>query len=649
MADFPQTRLFAEHTSAAVRGPAGLQQDIADEIADHLACHAESHAEADPAAAQTAAIRAFGDPQQVARELRHIHLGDQIVFQRIMIAVLAVVVLAMSLTAHLSWSANRETARQFAEMNKNLASLVEAQRAATLPKSEPALVPALPPAEKQARIKVFCCTFPDRKPIAGQAITISAEPPSGSQVPSSVYFPRQLHTGPDGWVTTEPLPLGLYTISTRPIQPEEQQSFTPIQVSGSVWLSKHGEDAELHLVLDSRMTQEIRIDVPPELSWDREVEAPAWITFETDPDPSSSSPPNVSGARVRYTYPVRFGAWTRVKGLIPGPAKVYLGLPGLAYYSSASTLRQPGGYRPTVAGTRIGEINVPSESGRIVIPFALPQEDRIVGTIHTGSRERPLANTRVEFLLLAKEGPDQNSCFVQREVVRTNDEGQFVTFARRGYAQRLAGVDLFELSPDTPRFWPVRQVRGPGWTIAIPWHTTDGIPAILHWPLADPVCDPIRVFRVASGETRYECDLSLLGTLRCTFTGLDSLALSDREAVGAAKIIWRTPKESGRSLEGAQQVTLPSQSECDVLLFSGKYSVDVRLPLIEREADVPDLERHSVSARKNAFPVEIKPGQRFDLMIPVDDLSKWKRESTGWYQRAGSPPATAPATQPARP
>jgi len=71
--------------ASAVRGSAALRDDIADEINDHLTCKVDEQSCTDRSEAETKAIKSFGDPKEVARELRHIHLGDRIMFQKIMV------------------------------------------------------------------------------------------------------------------------------------------------------------------------------------------------------------------------------------------------------------------------------------------------------------------------------------------------------------------------------------------------------------------------------------------------------------------------------------------------------------------------------------------------------------------------------------
>ena len=113
MSSVPQREPVVDRIVDLIRGPAGLREDIADELADHLASHAAESGIRDSQVAMGEAVQAFGDPKQVARELRAVHLGAQIMFQKVMIVVLLVVVCVMGAVTYFTLSTTREITRRW--------------------------------------------------------------------------------------------------------------------------------------------------------------------------------------------------------------------------------------------------------------------------------------------------------------------------------------------------------------------------------------------------------------------------------------------------------------------------------------------------------------------------------------------------------
>jgi hypothetical protein len=116
---------LAERLAAMVRGPERLREDIADEIADHLASHAEENEQADIEQPWVEAERAFGDPKQVARDLRRVHLGDLIMFQRILAICMIVVAAATAVTAYFSWSSMTAMSERMEGTTEAMATVTE--------------------------------------------------------------------------------------------------------------------------------------------------------------------------------------------------------------------------------------------------------------------------------------------------------------------------------------------------------------------------------------------------------------------------------------------------------------------------------------------------------------------------------------------
>lgn len=93
--------------------PAELRRDIVDEIADHLTCATRREQLAgriDETEAQRRAIDRFGDPVRLARKLWFDALWEQIMSQRLLIAMCAATVLISAAALGLAWSTlNRQS------------------------------------------------------------------------------------------------------------------------------------------------------------------------------------------------------------------------------------------------------------------------------------------------------------------------------------------------------------------------------------------------------------------------------------------------------------------------------------------------------------------------------------------------------------
>src|SRR5690242_13448383 len=84
--------------------PAQLRRDIEDELADHLACayQRELDRSGDPAQAERAALDRFGNPKKIARQLWLQAMKEILMNQRIQLA--AVVLLAVAVFAVIAFS-----------------------------------------------------------------------------------------------------------------------------------------------------------------------------------------------------------------------------------------------------------------------------------------------------------------------------------------------------------------------------------------------------------------------------------------------------------------------------------------------------------------------------------------------------------------
>jgi len=90
--------------------PSSLRQDIADELADHLQCAftRELHLTRDEQAAQQNTLHRFGDPRAIARKLWFDALREQIMSQRLTLALTSVMTLACMAASGLAWATFQE-------------------------------------------------------------------------------------------------------------------------------------------------------------------------------------------------------------------------------------------------------------------------------------------------------------------------------------------------------------------------------------------------------------------------------------------------------------------------------------------------------------------------------------------------------------
>lgn len=142
--------------------PGSLRGDIADELADHLACalSRELRRTDDPAAAEKAVLTRFGNPATVARRLWWDAMKENIVKDRIMIAVMVVLVVLALGASLLTWQSLRE-GRQF-----NAVMLARLEQLARSP--EPAK-PAVPDNWAKAVVRVM---EKGGKPLSGMYVSL---------------------------------------------------------------------------------------------------------------------------------------------------------------------------------------------------------------------------------------------------------------------------------------------------------------------------------------------------------------------------------------------------------------------------------------------------------------------------------------------
>jgi hypothetical protein len=163
--------------------------DIADEINDHLACRRSELEDngVEPAAAEHQARRSFGDARRIARQIFWIHHGERIMSQRLLWAVIGLVLVALLANLYMQQ-------RSTAAMNAAIAKLTEQMGRGQPPTAE-------------ARIKVV---DEAGQPRAGVKLTVSGANPSPFL--SNATYWREFESDADGMIRTGPIILGEYKL-----------------------------------------------------------------------------------------------------------------------------------------------------------------------------------------------------------------------------------------------------------------------------------------------------------------------------------------------------------------------------------------------------------------------------------------------------
>lgn len=629
--------------AAMVRGPQSLREDIADEIADHLACHEEDEPAADPAAAHAAAVRAFGNAEQIARELRAIHLGDLIMFQKITIAALVVIVAGMAATAYFSYQSSRQTAAQFAqtaekfdEMNQQLTELVELQRSALPKELAPPPAPTPPPAQKSTeshvRLRLRCGIAPNDEPAASWTVRVRLNaPPFNSQTYT---------TDADGWVTTNPLPRIQpgYLVTCSEPGPEAADDDGRAGYRHRVHLDANATDSQEHrITVASRADREVSMRWPDGISWDRSKMSEARIRFIGD---------GGSGYQSRVQTIDLFKP-NRVSGLLPGKAQVWLGLRGI-FEDKPDPTGNAGFLKPEEvdnAWYRIAEIAIPESDATIEIPMNLEPAEAITGILYDGTRDKSVSDT--DFQLMCRVSSTNRSVPtysssaggstgpIHQQYLRTDAQGRFTTWVIRSLPESPATPGR-PVRPSEARSFDVNTVSRIGVPCAAPG---DGKTETVWFPATPPV----KVFALADGSGFIEIDVSQVGTARVSLSDVEGLSIAGRSANEPLKL--RPLPYEGRGLrhvvEWQQSLECAPDAAIDITLPTGKYSLSAELSVTERDPARPDVERHCRYRR--AMDVEINAGEISQITLPIGDLKDWKLEHSEWHRADTAQPATAPA------
>jgi hypothetical protein len=660
--------------AAMVRGPQSLREDIADEIADHLACHEEDKPTPDPDAAHAAAVRAFGNAEQVARELRAIHLGDLIMFQKITIAALVVIVAGMATTAYFSWQSSRQTTEQFAQMNQQLASLVELQRAAQ-PKPLTMETASPPKASSDVRLRLRCVLAPDGKPAAGRNVLVVVVVPGGSSA--------RLVTDQQGCVLTGPISQGsgckVYVAEKdTPINPDDLGQFIGFQtlLHAGERVDEQGNGIlEYKLIVGSDQTYEVRLGVPDELSWDRQ--AMDAVRVQILQEPLNAASESHKGFLRTPTYACKVSQPLKISGLLPGPATVLVSLPNLTtpkHLAAGSPPPPPPGASPrgrrppAPAGVEMeslsplpekdlvwyhwADVTIPATGGPIIAPLTLTPEDKLAGIIFDGSRDQPVASTEFELRLeLDSQVPlprGATSRVYRTEVLRTGPDGRFTAFVRQ--CRERAGT----CQPSA---------------CIVPWKAPDGtiMKCCLDAGSGEQSPSPFRVYTLADASRFCEIDLSQIGLLRIRLTGIEDLSRQGVRLSGPVAARWTTRRSSQIGLPDWQtQINWPTTQSADSAMVSGPCEITAFIPTVEQDEKTPDLQRNCLY-RFETREAKVMPGQVAEADIPLNELAAeleglrrfgsgrtttttehghWTLEQSEWRQRGETGSPGAPSSQP---
>jgi hypothetical protein len=399
--------------ASAVRGPVALRDDIADEIADHLASRVEEQDRQDPAAAQAEAVRAFGNPEQIARELRAVHLGDWIMFQKLMVVALIVIVAGMAASSYFSYTATRamstqmadvtrETGRQFNEVAKQLAALSNVQLANQPP-----------------RIKVYCYTVGPEQPARDYALLVESMDMADPQYQPKIggTFANSYRTDSAGWIDTGPLPLGVYRLSGNVLCPGSEPNVPDGKLTHVVRVPQNGITAEVRFCVGTRARHGVRLVLPPEITWDLEAMKAVDISFKHSVGPRVLR--NDTETWESGTYSVDLAKPVLVVGLMPGIAKPTLTLPAsLVGKGTSSSSMSSHAY--------LKEVQIPTEPQPIALQPAYVNTSHVSGLVYDSSRDKPVVRARITVLhRLGKGVPEK---IESREFLRTDASGRFGSF-----------------------------------------------------------------------------------------------------------------------------------------------------------------------------------------------------------------------------
>lgn len=616
--------IFVQRLTTLVRGPARLREDIADEIADHLASRIEeetAHAGGHPDAAriEAEAIRAFGDPQQIARELRNIHMGDWIMFQKIMVAALVVIVIGMAVTAYFSWSAAREQARQLEGMNNQLTALVELQQTAPQRALDAAAQrEAAAKAEEEKKLqeamrkaavpqtKIYFYLGDKSKPAANYPVKLL------TLVSNQVYNDRFDRTDEKGFIS---LPSGIHRITGEVLPPDRVVYAGEPTWSRVVEIKHEMPDVSLEVNVSPRTVYQIELDLSA-VTWNREMPRRVEV-YCRGREGRVYNTPGQSFAEREWTSPKHALTWpapgktAEITGLYPGEAYA-----SVWFYPNPDDIV----WRPEVTPEQKQEfsskpvlfvdqpLKVSEAGGTISLKLRPEPKNKLFGVIHEGSREKPVVGVPVRhaFSLSPPDPPrrttdrpahaGQVARSVATEYLTTSASGEFVLLGTSNYVWGTLGK----------------------LAITFPWHTADGREVPFTWPLS-----LLPSYPLTDDGTFYEMDMSKVGTARLVFEGVQELVNEGHWLAGPV-IIGDLSYRSGNSYTNVamhfpETRFDPIKTRSVDLLMVQSYSLDEQEPAGTQPAEGPASRaaraasrRPGVTAPSFAAPAGANPPQAGD-------------------------------------
>ena len=636
MSSIPQREPLADQIAALVKGSAALREDIADELSDHLDSHAEQSGIKDSQVALCEAAKAFGDPKEIARELRTIHMGGLIMFQRITIVALLLIAGGLAGSAYLSWSTARQTNEQFAKMNERLAALVSLQerqasappQSSQSPQTQPAATTAPPVLH---RLRIFCGVVgSDRLPAGSQNVLLRRWDTTSTSS-TAKFGPYESQA--DGWFMTDPLAPGRYLVEGRvqPIHADVPPSGIDPRWFRWVHVPKEREpsDIELRWAIEARYQHKVKLDIPSGVSWDREALKSAKLKVRFSR--------GLSGEELGYEspiYSVDLFEGSTLTGLIPGKAKAFVSLPTEHAYS-LDPKPHDGAYRWARAGTiediefmiEVGEVEIPNGGGEVLLKLPSSPSQFTSGIIYDGTQDKPVADTPFELVYYrGGDSPEHDVLWYRTEALRTDAKGRFVAYAGN------AGRQLMPRRNDTCQ---PNGLMG----ISVPWKTPDGRPARLNAVLSESHAE---ILPLTSGSLFLGIDLSKTALVRIAFAGT-------RKIWTGPKIEWAQYCINSKGghyyteyYAYSETLQPPQTASFERLLLAGEYVFSGLVVIEEAQPSAPEVRKlleYSQDAKLN-----LPAGKVVEVTFDIDKPDKWKLKRTDYAKDL--PASTTGATVP---
>ncbi|MBN1345330.1 MAG: hypothetical protein JXQ73_21740 [Phycisphaerae bacterium] len=584
---------LAAQIASAVRGPTALREDIADEIADHLASHAEDNPHNDATTAEADALRAFGDADQIARELRRVHLGDWIMFQKVMIAALVVIVIGMAASSYFSmsnshamWSAMQATSSQLAETNRQTsAQLAELSKRF-------ALLSDMQQMNRPPTMRIFCYTLPGEKPSPDYELKV--ESLGAGKEKQGELFGNTYVTDAQGRIDTGPLPLAIYMLSGQAARSD------PNAVTGEwsqvVRLQQSGADKEVRLCVGCDVTYQFRVKPPEDVTWDLKAMDPIAVYLGGKAGPVVLGKSQRSW-RAREKVVLSLTSATPVRGLLPGTSQGAL----YFHYQPAPTTGTDLDFASTGASATI---DVPDKDTNVIVPL-VAGKSRLTGQVYDGSPDKPVADVGID-VVNAREW-----CFPERLDL-----------------SKVGDVFIEKLRTDAKgRFGAL--LADSGSTIQLHWKTCDGKTASLME----------QVTHLSPTEASCPIDVAKLSTVCFTFTGMERLREQGMVMPLPPVVSWerRTPPlkptESLWRFGNSGMVlteTAEDQAVATALLFEGEYEFMPRvaawrhdnssLKMVHRMSLQNLIRNSNPKGQENRLNMYVAAGRRYEVNFAMQDL-----------------------------